>query len=225
MKRILKNIIIVTATVGMAMPLFAHRPFFTSDAGVGGKGENIIESAWEMSEEADGSYSHKAINAFLFGLGGRSEIAIEAPYNLNGDEKGVQEINFGGKMMIAGSDEKSGMFTVKFGYSSPGKSVVVMFVGTKAVGDFIFHSQIGFQNEFGANGMNLGIAGMYNLGSGFFILSEVFGEFNSEVNDMNYRAGLLYEVADFVTLDFLAGDGFTSKSSGKNITAGATFTF
>ena len=101
----------------MSSTSFAYRPLLTEDAAVGALLEEAVEASWIMVDEGEGEYSQNMLGAFVIGLG-RAELMFEVPYTFNGPNEGQLGFLVGGKLIMWGTDEESGLLTAKVEYST-----------------------------------------------------------------------------------------------------------
>lgn len=208
-----------------AFDAFAYRPFSTEDAGVGAVKEVAIETAWEMTKEGS-STIHSLNHAFVIGLG-RAELIIEAPYVLNGDEKGLNEAVIAVKLLTLGRDEETGMLTFKTEYAAPGCCYGLSVIGTKAFSSLQAHCQLGWCNDFTCNSVLYGLAFDYGFKEWLNFVAEVAGGYNHHESlvPVNALAGFVLTPLERIAVDFAAGVGLTGETDDLALTLGLTFAF
>jgi hypothetical protein len=217
---------IVTLVVVLAHDAaFAYRPFSTEDAGVGALKENVLEASWELTGNGDIT-QHSLIHALIIGLD-KAELIFEAPYVLNGHEEGLHEAIIAAKIVLFGSDEGTGLFTLKTEFSAPGNAFGLSAVGTKAFGRFQTHCQIGWCNDFMHNSVFYGLAFDYGTARWMNIVAEFTGGYcrYGHLKPLNCMAGFLFTPKERLAVDIAAGAGITRDADDFAVTSGLTFVF
>jgi len=205
--------------------VFAYRPFSTEDAGVGALKENVLETAWELTNNS-GSAQHAFVQALVVGLD-KAELIFEAPYVLNGDEKGLAEAVIAAKVLLFGSDETTGMFTLKTEFAAPDNSFGLSAVGTKAFGRLCMNCQLGWCNDFAHNSAFYGIAFDYGVVRWMNVVAEVAGGYCrwGHLKPVNCMAGFILAPLEKLFIDIAAGAGLTGDADDFVMTSGLTFVF
>ena len=105
-RTILCSLIIMFALlVSSFSPLYAYRPLVTEDAGVGCKGDLVIETGWETPLTEKAARENSFIIAPVYTPCGRLELSVEVPILYNADEdmnSGFSDIMIAGKFLVAG---------------------------------------------------------------------------------------------------------------------------
>lgn len=218
-------VIITSIILFTSFNVFAYRPFITEDAGVGELKENVIEIAWEMIKEGDNTV-HSLVHTFVIGFG-RTEIIVEVPYALNGDEEGLNEVVIAAKLLALGKNEETGMLTFKTEYAAQGCCYGLSVIGTKAFRSLQAHAQLGWCNDFTCNSMLYGLAFDYGVMERLDIVSEVAGGYNhyESLAPVNVLAGFILTPMERIAIDFAAGVGLTDETDDLLLTTGLTLSF
>jgi hypothetical protein len=161
---------------------------------------------------------------------------FEVPYTFNNTEngpgKGLQGILIGGKLIMVGADEKSGLLTAKVWYSTTGiivdapEGIVgISAIGTREFGPVWLHAEVGWFNNFDLNGVYGGLAADYMVLPWMSIVGEVTFEYNSNEAPTRALLGLIFKPTDWLAIDTAATAGITDDASPWTLQAGLTFIF
>lgn len=227
--------IILMGIVCVTSPALAYRPLLTEDAAVGALLEEAVEVSWFMTDAENGEYSQNMLSAFVIGLG-RAELMFEVPYTFNttsnGPAKGLQGILIGGKLIMWGADEKSGLLTAKAEYSTTGITVDapeglvgISAIYTKELGPVWLHAQGGWFNNFDLNGGFGGVAADYMVLPWMSIVGEVTGEWNEDQVPTRALLGLIFKPADWLAIDLAGTKSITDDAAMWTLQSGLTFIF
>ena len=237
--RTITMICVITVVIISAGKGYAHRPLLTEDAGVGDLGEIIVEASYEQTREKSAK-EHAGIGVVNFGLG-RAEIGIEIPYvKTEANQKGFSDLLFKAKFLIAGKDEKSGLFTIKGealsttgdekkGLGNENWEYAGSAVISKAFGDFTFHMQGGYNYVKGGikdeNSYFGGFAIDYGITEKFNFSAEIFGSKSKLDKPLSAGGGFFYEFNKHAVVDILVHKGITVDARDWLFTTGITLKF
>jgi hypothetical protein len=227
----LLQVIILSGVLLASSTALAYRPLLTEDAAVGALLEEALELSWFMIDEDNGEYSQNMMAAFIIGLG-RAELMFEVPYTFNGPEKGLRGFLIGGKLIMVGTDEKSGLLTTKVWYSTTGiiveapEGIVgISAIGTREFGPVWLHAEVGWFNNFDLNGVYGGLAADYMVLPWMSIVGEVTFEYNNNEAPTRALLGLIFKPTDWLAIDTAATKSITDDAAMWTLQAGLTFIF
>jgi hypothetical protein len=225
------QVILISGVLLVSSTALAYRPLLTEDAAVGALLEEAVELSWFMIDEDDGNYSQNMMAAFVIGLG-RAELMFEVPYTFNGPDKGLRGFLIGGKLVMVGADEKTGLLTAKVVYSTTGiivdapeGLVGISAIGTREFGPVWLHAEVGWFNNFDLNGVFGGISADYMVLPWMSIVGEVTFEYNNNEAPTRALLGLIFKPTDWLAIDTAATKSITDDAAMWTLQAGLTFIF
>ncbi len=246
----IKVFILITAYLLIPVIGYSYRPFGTEDAGVAGKKLFQSELSYDYLKWTDGSTDNVFLLVPIYGITEGIELSAEFPYTIHSGKdgeshEGMSDVSLVVKCLLFEEGGLNPAFTLKGlyktdsgdeerGLGSGTRDFSIIGVASKAVGDFVLHSQLGW--TFISNGnqdtrrhlYNFGFAIDYQLIDIFHIVVEINGnrhpDKNAEYDPVQVLFGTILKITDFLLFDAGFKKGLNNTAPDVGTTVGVSVT-